>query len=245
VEEKMNRPMSRTERWMFALTLLLVCAVTPPAAAQTTPAAPAVDATGTNVKEITSFECVEPRPEGEIRQDLDASKEEKSAAEARLAAARQSAVSAKGRVEIAKGARDVTKSQLDLAKKEKRDADVLRLESLKKRQDLEVKFYEKVADVQNAAVERLGAIKDLAEARQKTCELELLLLDRRAAFQGLPAGDPSAPAKEKEMRETERKTLDAMNDLAGKGKDLGGKEKDLAEKRTDLYEVVTEYRQLP
>lgn len=241
----MNRLFDHPRRMVLMLVFLLACAVAPQVLAQTTPAAPAVDATGANVKEITSFECVEPRPDGEIRQELDAAKGDKSAAEAKLATARQSEVSAKGRVEIAKGARDLTKSQLDLAKKEKREADVLRLESLKKRQDLEVKFYEKLASVQTATVAHLNSVKDAAEARQKSCELELLLLERRAAFHGLPAGDPGAPAKEKEMRETERKTLDAMSDRAARDKDAADKEKDLAEKRTDLYEVVTEYRQLP
>jgi hypothetical protein len=235
----------RPDRWTVALAIVLVCLMTPRAGAQTTPAPADTVATSAMAREIVSFECVEARSQGDVARDVDAAKGDKAAAETELATARQIEISAKGRVEIAKGVRDVTKAQLDLAKKEKRDADVLRLESLKKRQELELKFLGQLAGVRSASVDRAAARKDLAETRQKAYEFELLLLERRAALRSLPHGDPAAPAREKEMREAEHKTLEARSDVAARSKDLADKEKDLADRHVDLCELAGEYRRLP
>ncbi len=230
---------------IIGLGLISTCIAYSAAQGQAAPTPAEADESSRMAVEILGFDTVEARERDAISRDLDAVREEISDLESRLNSARPIESAAKWRMEPKKKIIDAIKSNLDLAKKERRESDVLRLESLKKRAEAELKFLERVAGMRTADVKRLEKGKEYADARKKALDLELMLNERRAAFKALPEGDPTAPTRQAELYEFEKQALAALSDAAEKGSDAAGRAKEFAEKRNEVYEAIVEYRKLP
>lgn len=196
-------------------------------------------------EQINQFDVVPPRDGSMIEQNRNSARQVKSEIEGQISALKMAESSAKSRVDIKKATIDVTKAQIEAAKKEKDEPAKLRLESLKKRQEVEQKFLERLADLHSLALQRAEKIRDMAQEREKALEMEVLLAERREALRVVPAGDPAAVGKEREMRDAERRVLDAMGKVADAEREVASKEKEIADRKISLFDVIKEYRQLP
>lgn len=235
---------TRGQCLLFALGLVLLAAPGPSAAQD--PGAPVDTLTADPTPDqITGFLVVPLRDRGSIEKERDTAKQAKSELEDQSISLKSAEASAKARVQIKKAKIEVTEARIDAAKKEKDEAGKLRYEAEKKRLEVEKKFLEQLANLHGLALQRAERARDLADARKNALEMELLFGERYDKYRLTPAGDPSAVAKEKEMRDAERKVLEAMGKAADAERELASKEKELAEKKASLFDVIKEYRQLP
>jgi hypothetical protein len=195
-------------------------------------------------KEVLDFEGVQRRAASDIAHDLDAAQQASTAAEQDRAAAIQLVNVMKARVEVVKQTIDVTKAQLDLAKKEKREADATRLDGVRKREELQMSFLDRLAQLEQALADQAAARKDLSDSRIAALKLENDLEARRVALRSLAPGDKVSPTMEKPVMELEGHALEAISEVASREQDVSGKDKDITERRIAVFEVTKQYREL-
>ena len=195
--------------------------------------------------EIRSFDAVDVRSREAIDQELEIVGRMIDDIDARLLPAGPVEAAAKGRLQPKQKAIDATKADLDLAKKEKREADALRLDLEKKKLDAELKFLGRVAEMRTAQLEWLKKSRAFAEARKKALDLEMLVADRRTALRELPQDDPSAAVRLSELREFEKEALAAMAESAERGVEAADRKKNVVEKQLKVQEAIAEYAKLP
>lgn len=193
-------------------------------------------------REILAFEGIPRRSGVDIAADLDGAQRASKAAEQDQAAASALVIVMKARVEVIKQVIDVAKARLDLAKKEKREAEMARLERLREQEEREMSFLDRLAELHQAVADHAKARKDLADARVDAFQLENELEARRVAIQSVAPEVPTG-TMEKPARDLEKRALEAMGEVASREQDVAGKDKDITERRMSLFELADEYRQ--
>lgn len=177
----------------------------------------------------------------ELKKTKDEAKrlEESSATE--LGAAREREGRYRAKVEIRKSEIEATKSRIDLAKKDKNKDAQATLEATKKRQELEQQLYQKMAEMEKTNGQVADAARLYARARQNSCDVLADLSAKYYQRQSLLGG--GAPEKlvqmERQVRETEKKALEVLKDVASKQNDWTSKQKDLVDRRMDAFNALS------
>lgn len=210
-----------------------------------TPAAfPAPPLTTLSTSNVDTFMVLVPlRADADIRNDLTAARMREASAEVAVRQAKDVQARAKAHIEVKKKEIELTKSRIDAAKKAQNAVDAGAFESQKKVLELELKLLERRSQLYAAEVELGEAVRDAARSRAKACEREMDLALKRQEIAALSRGALSqgtvaqAVQMSAQLNDLEKKTLEAMRDMAGKEADTAQKEKKIAERRLAILEA--------
>lgn len=203
-----------------------------------TMAVPAASPTGIDIQ---MSDIVAAPSNDELKRTKDEAKrlEESSATE--LSAAREREARYRSKADIRKSEIDATKSRIGLARKDKNKEAQATLEATKKRQELEAQLYQKMAEMEKTNGQAADAARLYARARQNSCDVLADLSARYYQRQSLLGG--GAPEKlvqmERQVRETEKKALEVLKEVASRQNDWTGRQKDLVDRRMDAFNALS------
>lgn len=239
----MNRNMTtRLAGLLCAATLL----ATPPAlraqsADSTKAATMAVPAASPTGIDIQMSDIVAAPSNEELKQTKDEAKRLEESSATDLSAAKEREARYRSKADIRKSEIDATKSRIELAKKDKNKEAQSTLEATKKRQELEQQLYQKMAEMEKTKGQAADAARLYARARQNSCDILADLSAKYYQRQSLLGG--GAPEKlvqmERQVRETEKKALEVLKDVASRQNDWTNKQKDLVDRRMDAFNALS------
>lgn len=229
---------------LVALAFTLTLGSSLPALAQSTASTPVVSVVLSAAKPDTFMTLVAERDKGDIDRDRDAAKNDESAAELAIRAANEREASEKAEVDLQKANVEQIKAEISLADQNKDEAAKKAGEAKKQYAELRLKLLEKRRDMRSAERGLAQAMKEAAAAIASACERERNLVEKRGENPPFSATDASALAKrlrwENDVRDLEKRTLEAYRDASSKRKSLTERESDVISKRLDVLAVQRE-----
>jgi hypothetical protein len=186
---------------------------------------------------------IPPRPEGEARVDREAAEKARSVEQGRLPEVTDQLAGIKAKVELQKKEIEALKAKIKVADQAKNEAEKLSLQGKQKIEEMWLDLLEKRADMREAEKALTTTAVDASEALVHYYDVELELIAKRATkppeAQGLQ-DDAALERKlrhENDLRELERKGLEAFLIQVEKREKMLDAEKKLIERRLELFEA--------
>jgi len=176
-----------------------------------------------------------------IRQDLASAESMAGTGGADLVFAQGRLGEAKAQVEVRKSEIEALKAKVKLAKEQKNEAEQANLELQVKGQELHLAALEARKEMREAEAELAEARRKAAQARSAFCNQELDLVGKRddlrreSASGGGAANIDALVRLQIEVRDLERRGLEALKDIAEKDKAVAEKAASVLEKRLKLH----------
>jgi len=177
-----------------------------------------------------------PRNREEIKRLLDAAHTDKETADADVKESRRVVEAAEGRVKIMEGEVKTTKTRLGVANKTKSDSDRTSLNMDLKRQEAELKYIERVRDVNKADSAWLDSRIAAASARVKALEDEANVAKKYDELTGGRSADSSDIAG---YRELLKRMLNSHEESANRAQDAASRQKTAASRRLEQLDELT------
>jgi len=184
------------------------------------------------------------RPVAEIEADLRAAREAEQRAGDERERVRASSDMARERIEVMKRDKDAISQRIDLAKKGDMTEEKVALELQKKAAELQIKVLVRDAELKKTHVDVAKKQVEEAQARQRLYQLELELLAKRVELELLQddasrggVAAESLAGLQRDVREIERKVLEASKNRSDKAIAAAKAEKSYVEKQLDLLEA--------
>jgi len=223
-----------------------------PLAAQTGPGAagapPAPDPFAI-VADDSLMVLVEYRPAAEISQDLSDALSELALAEQKLIRAKLLLVQAESRIKLKEAEIASLKVQEDLANHEQNELRKKEFEARKRQAENEKQMLQKRHDLRRREIGVAEALRDYHKASAAVYERELDLATRREQRMAI-AGRPVSVAVQQEfarieveVRDAEKKTLEAQVKAANEWKDVANREAELVKARKSLFDSQVKVEQ--
>jgi hypothetical protein len=211
---------------------------TPVAAPAAAPAPAALNSRAAALSSLGFVEILSPRSPDRIRRAIEDAKLDEREAETEYNEQQALEGQVKAMVEVKKQEVSTLDAQRKLAEKTKQEGEVATFEAEKKDAERHKQFLEKRVSLHQAEKDAAKARKSLAEATQKSLELELELANRRADRDRTATTDAAATMRhESVIRQLERKVLDAQRVEADREKQVADKHQDIAKRRLELYQA--------
>ena len=172
-----------------------------------------------------------------IRAEQNAARSELREAESELSYANDMKERTKAMVEVKKQEVSTLDARRKLAEKSKQEAEKVALEAEKKDAERHKAFLERRVSLHEAEIDRAKAAKRLAQASERSLELEMELTDRRRG-RGNSGVNPAATRRQDTViLELEGKVLEAERSAAEAQKQVADKDVDIARRRLELHKA--------
>lgn len=244
----MSRRLSEWSLWTCALVVglagLAPAQMRTDSVSTTATIQPQVLGSGTLMR--ASYESlVTARPVAEIEADLRAARDAEQHFGEERERVRASSEMAKERIEVMKRDKDAIDQRIDMAKKGNMTAEKITLETQKKSAELQIKVLERDAELKKTHVEVANKQVEEARARQRMYQLELELAAKRVDLErlvdeasrgGLLVAE-NLVRVHRDVREVERRVLEASKERSDRAIDAAKAEKSYVEKQLDLLKA--------
>lgn len=207
--------------------------------AQTGKAAqPATDSVAMPAVSDSLLQLVTPRDTMTIQQEVNAAVQRRATAENARLQAEGLRGGAQLRIEDMKRAISAINDRMNLAKKEKRDADVVKLTPQRAAAESEKALLERRASLRDAEIDLQKKRAENADLERKTLELELQLVLKRAA-KPAPSGNGTLERRDYDQgtADLEQRILEAQRTYAASLGDVADREKKVVERRLALLQA--------